>query len=512
MKKWSIKIKIVSGAAALCVLLSSTSAHAQVTNRSPFFDGLELGPHRVGFMSFWERDRTRTWRSAVDPSARMIADPARPVRMNVWYPAGSGGTAMLFRDYIGSARTPGLAAEEKIISTDDLGGAGRGLHGLFRSSAVLEEFMGTRMTAFRDATPSARGSYPVIVYSLGQGNYTQENIPLCEYLASHGFIVVSVPTLGTSLRRTTMFVHDQPSYENQVRDMAFAFAEVVRRFPTADRQRVASVGMSMGGVYALLFAMQNAAVRTVVGLDPSFLASPPSYFYKYWESPQFDPARFRGSLLAIHRGDSRPVGFVLDSLHYADRTIIAVDSSVHADFNGYPAYSRRANLAELDPFAVARRTQEQGFETFKGVSRYVVCHLKATLDSLEAVPVPCGQISRSVVGVTKAAHTLTEEELYDAMIGQGLSAAKNQVIAGHLRRPVMVRIANELGYAGRLKTAAEYAELIAQAFPDAASFERLGDAWSSAGDTAAARRAYQRALAIAPDNASVKGKIEALKD
>ena len=74
----------------------------------------------------------------------------------------------------------------------------------------------------------------------------------------------------------------------------------------------------------------------------------------------------------------------------------------------------------------------------------------------------------------------------------------------------MVRIARELGYAGRPRESAEYWELTAGIFGDAESLERAGDAWSDAGEVARARRAYQRALSVQPDRPGVAEKAAKL--
>ena len=74
----------------------------------------------------------------------------------------------------------------------------------------------------------------------------------------------------------------------------------------------------------------------------------------------------------------------------------------------------------------------------------------------------------------------------------------------------MVRIVRELGYAGRSTESAEYAELLAAAFPDAESYEMLGDTWSDAGDVARARSAYVRAIELDPARTSARSKLDKL--
>ena len=501
----------------LCVALLASVARGQPSPRTPFWDGLDPGPHKVGFQSYWARDWSRTWRPSVNTSGERIV-PARPVRINVWYPAGEArASVMRFGDYLGSARTPGFEAEENKIKTADLGQVGdRGLRNLLSSEASFTALMRTPTAAHRDASPEP-GRFPVVVYSLGQGDYTMENTPLAEYLASRGMIVVSVAQLGTSTRRDILFIHDPPSYDAQVRDLAFALADVLKRMPTADSSRVAAMGHSMGGTYALILALRHSGIQTVVGLDPSFIAPQPSYAYRFWEAPEFDPARFKGNLLALYRGEISPRATLVDSLLYTNRLLVSVPSSIHADFNAFPVYTLRGKPAELDSFALARRSQEQGARTYASVSRYVGCYLSATFARLSVGTTLCHLPDGATAERLVAVSTPTEEELYDVLRDRGLPAAalaaqRTMTSAQRqaLRRPVMQRIVNELGYAGREKEAAQYAELMTIVFPDAAAYEQAGDEWAGTRDVERARHDYLEALRLEPNRAGLDEKLSRL--
>lgn len=476
----------------LSTVLCPARAWSQQRTASPLLTGIEIGRYAVGFQSFWVHDGSRTWRSFLDVSRREIsASPLRPVRINVWYPASvSSGTTMTFGDYLGSAQTPGFTEDETRVRSDDLGAEGRGLRGLFKSQTAFADLMKTRTLAHRNASV-AHGKFPIVVYSLGQGDYTQEDTPLCEYLASRGFVIISVPGLGTSPRRSAMFVHDPPSYDNQVRDLAFALATVVARFPNADGKRVAAMGHSMGGVYALMLAMRYSIIRTVVGLDPSFVAPRPSYFYRYQDAPEYDAGNFTGSLLAIHKRDDNEMAIV-DSLRFTDRTVISVDSAVHADFNGFPMYTGRAPVSEVDTFAVARRSQATAMNTYRGVARYVARYLEEHLGAAASQSESYPTIQRSITTRIPRAEGPTEEELYDIMRTDGVTRARAVIenARGHgltlgLRRATMQRIANELGYLGKNAESASYSGLITLVFPEPAvsSAMRSNSPIASAGNS-----------------------------
>lgn len=498
-------------------LVIRREAVGQPAHTLPFWEGLAPGTHQVGFRSFWRRDWSRSWSAPVDEKGHQVGVVARPVRINLWYPAAAtriGG--MRFRDYVGSANTPGFEKVEDKVKREDLGQAGeKGLLNIFSTKAAVDSLFATRMAAHRDAPP-ATGRFPVIVYGLGQGDYTQEDLPLCEYLAARGYIVVSVAQLGTSERRDVLFIHDKPSYDAQVQDLGFALSTVLREVPSADSSRVGAIGMSMGGVYTLLLALRTPIIRMVVGLDPSYVSEMVSFAYRYWEAPEFDPAAFRGRILTIYRQDSTPRTQVVDSLYYADRTFFRLPLSVHTDFTGYPAYARHVSLAAQDSYALARRSPEQAAANYVNWVTYLACYLDRTLAGTEP-GADCVPPSGAVREVLPAATGLTEEGLYMLMHQHGLPSALSALSdrprhpgAWYLRRATMQRIVNELGYAGRPLESAQYAQLLATAFGDAEAYEHLGDAWAHAGDTTRARAAYSDAIEKDPSRASARTKLDSL--
>jgi dienelactone hydrolase len=506
-------------AAGLACLAIGSPLSAQAGAPAPLWAGLVPGNYAVGFRAYWVHDRSRTWLPGALPDGRPSpTDPARPIRLMVWYPAPASLRTRTMRlgDYEGAATTSGFEADERRAMQTDYGdsASGKGIRGLRRTTSAFEQFMRTPVPVHMNAVPAV-GRFPIVLYALGQGDHTLENTVLCEYLASHGYVVASVPQLGTSPRRA-MFVHDPPSYDAQVRDLAFALATVVHDYPSADSSRVGAIGMSMGGIYALMLAVRNSQVRTVIGLDPSYISTQPSYYYKYWQAPEFDPARFRGHWLTLHRGDSRTT--IVDSLRYADRLIVRVPNTTHADYTSYPVYVMGVPPAEADSSVTAVRSPQAAVRTFVAIAGYVHCYLDATL-AYTAHHASCDAIPGSSVEQLEGSSNPTEEDLYDIQKARGLASALTAYEGTRaptgggslLRRSVMYRIVDELGYNDRVHEAAEYAELTSRVFGDADAYERLGDAWMDAHDAGRARSAYERALVLDPSRANARQKLDKLK-
>ncbi len=56
--------------------------------------------------------------------------------------------------------------------------------------------------AVRDA-PHESGHFPLVVYAPSFSAMSWENADLCEYLASHGYVVVASPDMGAAARSMT---------------------------------------------------------------------------------------------------------------------------------------------------------------------------------------------------------------------------------------------------------------------------------------------------------------------
>jgi dienelactone hydrolase len=522
-----MRIKVFTLAALIILLgvLNGTSAQTR-----PLWNDLKPGSYAVGLKVLWKRDYSRTWQNENDYEGRKRpVEAARPVRITVWYPARKPLSAypMNYSEYTHfKVADPSFADFNRRVEESDLGGDGKGVRGLFKSQVQFDRLMKTRASAFLDAPPMV-GSFPLIIYSLGQGDYTQENVVLWEYLASHGYIVATIPQLGTSPRRFQLFIHDPPSYEAQVRDLEYVM-EVMHDFPNVNVDKTAAMGMSTGGVYALLLAMRNSKINAVVGLDPSFIGGQPSYAYKYWEAPYYDIARLKGPLMVLYRGtdDSERKWDLVDSLRYSDRYLFKFSNLVHADFTSYPMLTLNAPREELDPYALKYRTQETAARGFQAVCRYALSFLDAYLkgdepalrfikDQPEDQGVAGGIVEREFKAGLKVP---TEEEFYTIIQEHGLDAAMRVYRAAKAKYPqeniirdtVIRRIGNEMTFLSEPSKAVEVFKLYVEAYPRSDdAYERLGEGYRLIGDKELAVHNFKKSLELNPQN---QNAIERLKE
>ena len=192
----------------LALLLAVFLGPGVVLAQPKLWGNLTAGEFAVGFRAFWTSDpgRTFTYKFA-DGTRYDETRPARPILVNVWYPAQAGGTPMREGDYLDFDPADGsllsryakdlIAQNRSVIATDvvdksleEMDAAGK---------AGFENYLKAETKAVRGAPPAA-GRFPVVVYIQGYGSSLQDNSAACEFLASHGALACALsPTSQVSL-------------------------------------------------------------------------------------------------------------------------------------------------------------------------------------------------------------------------------------------------------------------------------------------------------------------------
>jgi len=176
---------------ALCLPFQ---AFAQKSN---FVFDLAPGSFAVGFKVVNQYDYSRTYQSRIDALGNERTGPrGRPVQTSIWYPAVSKEKRqpMLFEEYVY------LFADEEMFVEPSEKSKAEAIGILKRrfpqmSESALNNELKVKTNAFKNAEP-ATGSFPVIIYAPSLSAPSFENSGLCEYLASHGYIVVASPDMG----------------------------------------------------------------------------------------------------------------------------------------------------------------------------------------------------------------------------------------------------------------------------------------------------------------------------
>ena len=146
------------------------------------------GPHAVGLRIVQQYDYSRVLEAPVDAFGKAgNVGPARPIQTLVWYPAKRSNAA------------PMLVADYRQASLSDVDFSFPGAEAAKQRAGWMagqqKVQYGAATLAVRDAAP-VDGRYPVVIYAPSFASLAYENLDLCEYLASHGYIVIASRSLG----------------------------------------------------------------------------------------------------------------------------------------------------------------------------------------------------------------------------------------------------------------------------------------------------------------------------
>jgi dienelactone hydrolase len=356
----------------MTLVLTSVCLTAAASTPPPAWNGLEGGPFEVGFRLVDEIDLARSVRADSTAGATV----PRPLRIYLWYPAASAtgqAAPMTFSRYAALANTDvwpasilGPARERTAFSRRPLA-----------RSLSPEDLAGLLAlpVAAREGAAAAPGQFPVVV--VGQGLYYESPVGqamLCELLASHGFVVVTTPLVGTDSPLVQLNVID---LETQVRDMEAALARA-RQEPFASPDALAALGHDMGAMAALVLAMRNPAVDGLVTLDAAVLYGHPSGIPI--DSPDYDPARLRVPWLHAtqRRFGTRPEDHEGPDLFAealaADRYLLLTEGLDHSDFTSFALIPNRRSMVAYWPTPAPDAP-----ERYRALCRYIVGFLKASL-------------------------------------------------------------------------------------------------------------------------------------
>lgn len=214
-------------AAALLVAFTSAEGQSPSTPPAPtLWATLKPGPHQVGY-------RQLQGRTGV---------------VHTWYPAAESKEVLRFSDYAGSSGTQLRAFLNRV-----------GLSG-----PTIDSLFSSRLFASSSPLP-APGVFPLVLIAHGNGQDVVDQVILCEYLASLGFVVAAPPS---PTLRLPMEREDQVGAfaEMQASDLDDAMGIVAKTLPV-DRARVGIVGHSFGARAALLLVMRQPEIDAIASLD-----------------------------------------------------------------------------------------------------------------------------------------------------------------------------------------------------------------------------------------------------
>lgn len=266
-----MSLKSVKSLLLLCILLFAGSGGVQAQN-DLFWGDLQPGRYAVGFRTLYQMDYTRLYDTTFPTLAKPNEPkPFRPLFIAVWYPAKkTNAERMVFKDYLAiDSKDPKVAAFSQRLKTR-LDMIARQEFITYRpvaewkaeETAAWDKIVATRAYSVKNAAP-AQGRFPLVIYHPGIGGGYEDNFALFEYLASHGYVVLSsayqaedaaVPFINWELPRS-------------FKDLTLLL-QYAKTLPNVDAERLAVMGQSFGGQAVFGWrAETNSPVEALVSFD-----------------------------------------------------------------------------------------------------------------------------------------------------------------------------------------------------------------------------------------------------
>jgi dienelactone hydrolase len=488
----------IRGSVLAVVLASATGAWGQ----SQFWGELKAGKYGVGFRSLYQLDVARSYDADYPAPGRAPVKKPRPLFIAIWYPAAAQQDfSMGYRDYFRavSVESPVPEFSQRLRKfTRDMAClymAGKEYDKLNEEErAAWDGTLATPVFATRDVAP-ARGKFPVVIYHPGLGGTFDDNAVAYEYLASHGYVVLSSAYQAAD----SSSLNIDGDLATSLDDLQFLL-RYAATLPFADVSKVAAMGHSYGAQAMLSWrARPNSAVDAVVFLDSTV------EYHSLDDAPAFKTAleRNRNSTVpVIMFADARrqPHFDVFDPyLKFAARYETLVDGMAHNDFVSQGAVGKNDAI---------RRNYEAICTV---ILQFLEAHLKGDAQALAELHHP-GESGLLQLRY-KAPNEVPPSSAQVARMYASEGPADLEALARLVKTAdpdLLTDAADLLFEEGRKREGLGLLTWGVPILPKSALLRAaLGEALATMGDKAGARAAFEKALELLPEDGTLDASQKA---
>lgn len=221
--------------AVLTLLLFATaSLFAAAPAVPPLWLDLKPGNYKVGFETM---------------NVKGDGKQLHPLPLRVWYPASKDdGKAMTFRDYI-------------LVDQNDTAGLENALKAAGVSPKTTSDLLTAPVFA-RQGAKAVQRPFHVVLVAQGNGHLTADQAVLAEYIASYGFVVVTMPSI-TYFKGETKSDADVAA---RAKEQAADIDRAALALQVDETRDVTVIGHSFGARAALYYAalFRSAGSRTTM--------------------------------------------------------------------------------------------------------------------------------------------------------------------------------------------------------------------------------------------------------
>lgn len=485
----------------VCLTMLGVNAQNNITRY------LDFGEYPVGYRVIHTYDQGRSYFPKYDYYGKRTEYPTgRPMQISVWYPARSEeeSVAMPYKGYIAySSSQINFKGDNPEDRNSAIQSFVNSFHGSTREDikSLLENPTHARLNAEELDT-----DFPLVLYAPPMNTSATDNSIICEYLASKGYIILSVMAKGayTELQQRNM-----NEVQVQAEDLAFLLSYAKRKY-TGDM--VGVFGFSLGGLANIIFALKNKAIDATICLDGSVMS--PGWLDDFRSTDLYTPRSFTSNLLFIGKNlkspEQNPAEF-LEQVKYADKALIRYDIEDHNYFSGLTLLAETIGNEDLTD-----NQKETNYRFYAEITNYVGRffdqYLKGT-DSFKAFPETSYEYSFSFEkGHRKPLDPVSISQLIvdkgfpyvDTIIKQTLDYDRHYLKAMDWRS--LLETAYSLKNMGRTDEAIETLLLADRVFPDwYVTHHTLGTLYLEKNNTLLAEKHFRIALEDHPkDEVSLK--------
>jgi tetratricopeptide (TPR) repeat protein len=481
-----------------CLPLSRTSGQS-----FPQWGSLKPGDYAVGFRHIQKYDYSRQVKPATDFTGASTGETAYPIQIGIWYPANkpSSGLPLTYEDFMllelkRESFTPITPADRERVRDNVKSTAGLPALRLTVSDDVVKQTLETPTASFKDARP-APGRFPVILLS---GTTITTATVLCEYLASHGYVVMAVPTTDAVIIRQA--TKPQFAIDDSVRALEYLTAEAYT-LPFAEPSKLAVIGVNYNSMGALIYQMRNMRAQAVVSINGWETMRPNNE--RIFAASYLDRIKMRVPYLNFHldQPQSGPADLsLIASLKYSERFLLVVDGLDHFGLINNPLafpfsgtkrksgyeFLVRSVESFLDRYIKGVISAEQFLRTKPEAQGFATVVLKTDWKQSALPPVPSDTEFAEILWTQKDVARATK-------VYREARAANPEVqLFGENELDVYIFRFDRLG---RKDDVIAVRQLIAEAYPNSFNTQmNLGEALLRAGRPEESEKAYDKASEI----------------
>ncbi|MDH3492235.1 MAG: hypothetical protein OEM82_01700 [Acidobacteriota bacterium] len=326
----------------ILIATSLTSGAVSAEENVPAMWGeLKPGNYKIGFRTIFTYDLSRPPVPYSDWDGRLYPTnetKGRQMQINIWFPAKltEKSNRIEFRHYLQlmSQQTDFSAVDDAmrafadaqfIYKTNALGG------GESFTQEKLEILKKLKTNAYTNSE-HVEGKFPLIVFPNG-GSPAFQSI-MCEFFASHGFIVAAVALKGQDSSTDDVSLK---GFETAVIDLDFAVREALE-IPQVDHKRICMIGNANSSSHIVAYQTRNPNIDCIVSLEGGLLSEFEQRILR--QTPFYDVQSVDKPILAIYAPHPSIDPKNIEHLKYSTRYIVHFPKMSEFHFLNYGPFER----------------------------------------------------------------------------------------------------------------------------------------------------------------------------